>query len=141
VKIKPGTPYWKIAKAADNRKWEDWFLFHLKVAGLPKPKEQFRFAEVIGRRWQTDFAWPDRKLIVEIEGGIWRKDEHGQWSGAHTHPTNVLRDIEKYNHMALLGYRLLRFSPRDLKDGSAIEMMKKVLAEGDKSSFDVKRLV
>ena len=129
MNIKPGMKYWQIAKSADNRKWEDWFLFHLKVAGLPKPQEQFKFAEHLGRRWQTDFAWPDRKIIVEIEGGLWRKDSRGSWAGAHTHPMNVLRDIEKYNHMSMLGYRLFRFSDKNLKDGSAIEMMKKVLTQ------------
>lgn len=89
------------------------------------PATQFKFCDT--RRWQTDFAWPEKKILVEIEGGIWRRDRFGNWAGAHSHPLNILRDIEKYNHMALLGYRLFRFSDRELKDGSAIEMMRKVL--------------
>jgi len=125
MKIKPGTPFWKVAKSADNNKWEDFFKFHIKVAGLPKPMGQFKFAQSIGRRWSVDFAWPTQKIVVEIEGGIWRRG-----GGAHTHPMNVLRDIEKYNALALMGYRLFRFSDRELKDGSAIEMMKKVLLGG-----------
>jgi very-short-patch-repair endonuclease len=128
MNIKPGTTYAQVKKSAERSKWEDYFIFHLKVAKLPIPKQQFKFAEHIGRRWQVDFAWPDLKLFVEIEGGIWRKNKFGNWAGAHTHPTAVLRDIEKYNHMALLGYRLFRFSDKDLRDGSAIEMMKKVFS-------------
>jgi len=117
--------YSQLCKSAETRKWEDWFLFHLKVEGLPPPTSQYRFCDT--RKWSCDFAWPDQKIIVEIEGGIWRRNAFGNWAGAHTHPTAVLRDIEKYNHMALMGFRLFRFAPDHLKNGTAIEIMKQVL--------------
>lgn len=125
MRLNPGetphqTLYKSLHKSADRRKWEDLFLFQLRTAGLPKPREQFKFHDT--RRWTTDFAWPEKRLIVEIEGGIWRRG-----GGAHTHPSNVLRDIEKYNAAALLGYRLFRFSDRELKNGEAMRIMKLVL--------------
>ena len=125
MRIKPGTTYAQVARSAETSKWEDYFRFHVKLAGIPNPMGQFKFAESIGRRWAVDFAWPKQKIVVEIEGGIWRRG-----GGAHSHPMNILRDIEKYNALAMMGYRLFRFSDRELKDGSAIEMMKKVFLEG-----------
>ena len=124
MRSKPGeTPkqiYKSLLRGATTRKWEDLFLFQLRTEGLPRPREQFKFHDT--RRWSSDFAWPDKKIIVEIEGGIWRRG-----GGAHSHPTNILRDIEKYNNAALLGYRLFRFSDRELKNGEAMRIMKLVL--------------
>ncbi|MBN1663414.1 MAG: hypothetical protein JW943_07430 [Deltaproteobacteria bacterium] len=54
--------------------------------------------------WRIDFAWPDRKLAVEVEGGAWI-------SGRHTRPTGFFKDIEKYNELTMMGYYLLRFTP------------------------------
>ena len=78
------------------------------AAGYPKPVIEHQFHPV--RKWQFDFAWPDRKIAVEQEGGIWRKG-----GGAHSHPLNIERDIAKYNAAALLGWRILRYAPEDME--------------------------
>jgi len=75
--------------------------------GLPVPVREFRFSYL--RRWRFDYAWPDHKLALEVEGGIWRKG-----GGAHSHPLNIERDIEKYNDAALRGWRILRVAPEKL---------------------------
>lgn len=68
------------------------------------------------RKFAFDRAWPGLKLAVEIEGGVWRKG-----GGAHSHPTNIMRDIEKYNGAVILGWRILRFTDYHLKSPYAVE--------------------
>lgn len=68
---------------------------------LPEPVAEFRFHP--DRRWRFDYAWPDRKVAVEIDGGVWIQ-------GRHNHPTGYLRDMEKLNAAAELGWRVLRFA-------------------------------
>ena len=45
---------------------EAMLLLHIRAAGLPEPAQQFRFHPV--RLWRADFAWPDAKLLVEVDG-------------------------------------------------------------------------
>ncbi len=47
---------------------EDLLERHIKRTGLPKPAREYRFHRE--RRWRFDFAWPDYKVAVEVEGGI-----------------------------------------------------------------------
>lgn len=60
------------------------------------------------RQFRFDYAWPAKKIAVEIEGGIWRKG-----GGAHSHPTGILRDIEKYNLAVMQGWRVIRVPSPD----------------------------
>lgn len=53
------------------------------------------------RQWRFDFAFPDQRLAVEIDGGQWAP--HG---GRHARDT----DREKLNRAAVLGWRVLRYS-------------------------------
>ena len=67
---------------------------------LPDPPEQqYRFHPV--RRWRFDYAWPDRFLAVEVDGGQWSPR-----GGRH----NTDRDREKLNEAAKMGWRVLRYS-------------------------------
>lgn len=56
------------------------------------------------RRWRFDFAWPNEKLAVEIEG-----------RGRHQTFIGFRNDCEKYNAALLLGWRVLRFPAADVK--------------------------
>jgi len=70
------------------------------------PQREFVFAAP--RRWRFDFAWPEQRVAVEIEGGVWSR-------GRHVTPQGFLKDLEKYNAAAALGWSVLRFA------GEAIE--------------------
>lgn len=89
------------------------------AAGLPRPHSEHQFHAV--RRWQFDYAFPESKIAVEVEGGIWRNG-----GGAHSHPLNIERDIEKYNAAAMLGWRVLRYAPENL--GNAVHDLRVILA-------------
>lgn len=74
------------------------------ILGIP-PYREFRFHPT--RRWRFDFAYPDIKLAIEIEGGTWI-------GGRHIHPIGFEKDCEKYNAATILGWRVLRCTPKQL---------------------------
>lgn len=82
---------------------EQAFFDELKRNGLPLPVKEYRFDKLAGRKWRLDYAWPDYKVAVELHGGIWM----GKNKGAHTSPTNRLRDMEKFNFAVIQGWRVL----------------------------------
>lgn len=77
--------------------------------GLPRWVEEHRFATLIGRKWRFDFAWPDRMLAVEIDGGAFS-------GGRHTRGAGFVEDCRKMNTATLMGWRVLRFTSGDLED-------------------------
>ena len=86
--------------------------------GMPVPVFEHRFHPV--REWSMDVAWPDARIFLEIEGGVWT-------GGRHTRGKGFLGDIEKYNAAAVLGWRLLRCTPEQLADGSIFGQVKEAM--------------
>lgn len=84
---------------------EESVLNRIRWAGMEMPEREFRFHPQ--RRWRFDFAWPDRKLAVECEGGIFS-------FGRHTRGAAYSKDCEKYNQSALLGWTVLRYTIKNL---------------------------
>ena len=81
-----------------------WFLLILRER-WPDAVAEFKFHPT--REWSADFAIPSRLLIIEIDGGIFS-------GGRHTRGAGFLADCEKLNAAAMLGYRVLRYSPTQL---------------------------
>jgi len=91
----------------------------IKGAHLPPPILEYKFNP--DRRYRADFCWPAHFLILEIEGATWTQ-------GRHTRGQGVQNDIHKYNSAVLLGYRVLRATGQDVKDGTALTTLEKALA-------------
>lgn len=96
---------------------EECFVNHCKHYELT-PEREFHFMD--GRKWRADFAFVDEKILVEIEGGVFTR-------GGHTRGAAYTKNCQKYNHAALLGYRILRFTTDQVLNGDAIDMTCKVL--------------
>ncbi len=110
--------------AIDESPLESTLAFQIKAYRLPTPVRELRFAkEALRRMWRFDFAWPDRKLAVEVEGGMWIRGRHQRAKG-------FAADAEKYNAAAALGWRVLRFTSDMVEDGRAIDSLRAVLSEG-----------
>jgi very-short-patch-repair endonuclease len=69
-------------------------------AGLPAPVREYPFAKDIKRKWRVDVAFPSLKLAIEIEGM------------AHRTRKQYLSDMEKFNHLSLRGWTLVRVYTR-----------------------------
>lgn len=95
---------------------ENQLLFQIRAARLPEPVREARFID--GRRWRADFAWPDKLLIVEVEGGTWT-------NGRHTRGKGFESDCEKYNEAALAGWRVIRVTGSHIKSGVAIQLIER----------------
>lgn len=93
-------------------------LFHLRAAGLRAPVTEFRFHP--DRRWRADFAWPDAMLLVEYEGGVYA-------NGRHTRGRGFEDDCDKYNTATCQGWRVLRFTAKHVRNGTALQMIEEVL--------------
>ena len=92
------------------------------AAGLPPPSAEYRFAPP--RKWRFDFAWPEQKVALEIEGGVWVQ-------GRHTRGSGYVKDMEKYNAAATAGWRVLKCTPKDVHTLATISMIRQALAGGN----------
>jgi very-short-patch-repair endonuclease len=88
--------------------------WQIRAAKLPKPHREYHAID--GRRWRWDFAWPDHRLLLEVQGGIWRK-------GGHTTGEGITRDCEKLNAATLAGWRVLSVTAEHIRNGQALEMV------------------
>ncbi len=103
-------------------------LLQIRAAGLPEPETERQFVNAYGRRFRFDFAWSERLLAMEFEGGSWS-------SGGHTRGKHFESDCTKYNFAVLLGWKVLRVNNHMIEDGRAILLLEAAL--GCKSDEDV----
>ena len=96
------------------------YLFQIQAAGVEMPEFEFRFHDK--RKWRSDFAWPDRMLLAEYEGGVYT-------NGAHVRGKHFESDCEKYSKASLLGYRVLRFTYDMVRSGMALDMTERALSD------------
>ena len=80
--------------------------------------KEFKFHPV--RKWRFDYAVPEHKIALEVEGGVWT-------GGRHTSPKGFLGDIEKYNTATLMGRRVFRTTPDDLYKKKTLYLMKSAI--------------
>ena len=100
----------------------DLLLFQAKVAKLPVPKTEWRFhAE---RKWRVDIAWPyiTNPLICEVDGGLFIPG-----GGRHSRGVGREKDYERDAAALLMGFRILRVSPGQVKSGKAILWLQDLL--------------
>lgn len=86
--------------------------------GIPTPELEFKFCN--SRRWVFDFAWPWKKLYLEVEGGAWGYGRHNRAAG-------FVNDMEKYNSACRMGWRGLRVQPDDVCMLDTVQMIKEAL--------------
>jgi hypothetical protein len=100
---------------------------HLKELGLDfepefkfHPERKWRFDYIVrGKKWESICA-------IEIEGGIFQNGRNGSGGiGRHTRGAGYVADMEKYNHAAALGHRVIRFTPEQILRGDAMEFIKR----------------
>ena len=72
------------------------------------------------RKWRFDYAWEDHRIALEVEGGVWV-------GGRHTSGAGFVKDMEKYNEAACLGWRIIRCQPRELCTIKTVDTIKRAM--------------
>ena len=70
--------------------------------GLAKPVTELKFDPA--RSWRFDFAWPETRVALEVEGGGWI-------GGRHTSGAGFAADMDKYSEAAAQGWLIIRRPP------------------------------
>ena len=88
------------------------------------------------RKWRFDYAIPEHKIAVEVEGATFKKskftdkktgEEITVMGGRHNIGEGYLNDMEKYNEAAILGWRVFRVIPKDLITTKTINMLSRAM--------------
>ena len=95
-------------------------------------REDFHFAREYkpfsDRKFRVDFAFLPQKIAVEVEGEGHKIRVTGKWvPGRHLRSAGFRADIEKYNRLALEGWKLIRVTAAMIKSGAAIIVIEKAL--------------
>ena len=85
-----------------------------KETGVECVKE-YKFHPV--RKWRFDYAFVEKKVAVEVDGGVWI-------GGRHNRPLGYKNDMEKFNAAATMGWLILKFTPDELYKNETFEMIK-----------------
>ena len=91
-----------------------------RVARLPEPVGEYKFALVRGRHWRFDWAWPRYRVALETEGGVWI-------GGRHTSGAGFVEDMAKYNEAAILGWIVLRCLPNELGSATTYDLIRRAI--------------
>lgn len=88
----------------------------------PEPVPQYK--AIVGRQFKWDYAWPEHKILLEVQGGTWS-------GGAHARGAGIRRDADKNNLAVAAGWRcfyatsdLLREAPDTL-----VSQIKRLISE------------
>lgn len=92
-------------------------LAFFKAHGLPEPVPEYQFEP--SRKWRFDFAW-QAMVALEVQGGIWTR-------GRHVRPAAMLKEFEKLNRAAVLGWRILFVTPDQLLTKATADLVRGAL--------------
>ncbi len=103
-------------KPSAKRSAEEQLAAILTMSDAPLSHFEREYLYIPDRKFRADFAWPDHRLIVEINGGVFGGRAHGSVQG-------ILMDMERGNLATLHGWRVLRFLPKDVTDATRRQAM------------------
>ena len=83
----------------------------LRAHGLPEPIAQLHVVRPDGSDAYLDFAYPDLRIAIEVDG---HSSHATRWQRAS--------DARRSNQLALGGWTVLRFTYEDVRDRSNIVM-------------------
>lgn len=116
---------------------EEGLAVQLRALKVPRPEREYRFAAQhvgLGRGvkeriqeaglkdWRFDFAWPEFKFAVEVEGGIYINGRHNRGDG-------YAADLKKYHHAMALGWSVYRCGSHLVRSGKAANLIAELLTD------------
>lgn len=109
----------RIAAATQHDTSDVFTVFCKNELGY-EPVREYRFHPT--RKWRFDYAIPVLKIAIECDGGVWT-------GGRHVSPQGYLKDMEKFNAAAELGWVVLKFTPQNLVTSGTIETLRATIAK------------
>jgi len=92
---------------------------HLRELGVTELKAEFQIDPA--RKWRADLALPAHRILIECDGGL--------HSGGHKRGAALEDDYSKQNVAQMLGWKILRFSNRQVLCGEAQTFLRKLLGD------------
>lgn len=108
------------AKRTDANHYPDTLAAQCAMVGLNRPRREARFHP--SRLWRFDLSWPELHVAVEVDGAIWSQ-------GRHTRGSGWVKDAEKLNEAAILGWRVLHVTPQQVDSGEALGLVERIIKE------------
>jgi len=90
-----------------------------RLHGIPQPVAEHRFHA--SRRWRFDYAWPEHRVALEIEGGAWT-------GGRHFRGTGAIMDMLKYTEANIMGWIVIRRTPSNATNAECADLIKRAIA-------------
>lgn len=82
---------------------------------LPNPLREFQF--MTSRDWRMDYAWPDFKLAVEVQGMV------------HRIKKRFLADVEKLAYAQMHGWTVLLIAGQDIRSPRGVMWLQTLLEQ------------
>lgn len=109
----------KNRQRSNSPKLTDVFTTICKTDLRVECVKEFKFHPV--RKWRFDYAIPEHKIALEVEGGVWT-------GGRHTSSVGFMKDMEKYNTATLMGWRVFRTTPDELYRLKTLNLLKTAIS-------------
>lgn len=109
----------KSRQKSNSAKLTDVFTTICKTDLRVECVKEFKFHPV--RKWRFDYAIPEYKIALEVEGGVWT-------GGRHTSSVGFMKDMEKYNTATLMGWRVFRTTPDELYRLKTLNLLKTAIS-------------
>ncbi len=104
----------------NKEKYNDPFINLIKTELSIELWPEFFFS--VDRLYRFDYAIPELKIGIEVNGGVWAQGNSGHSSGK-----GIMRDYEKSNLAQSLGWKVLTVVPSQIKNYEALELLKKII--------------
>ena len=108
----------KAARAAEATAIRIRFAQKCVENNLMPPVFEHRFHPK--RLWRMDYAWPESKVALEVDGGIWI-------NGGHNRGAQIVKTWEKENRANVMGWHILKCEPKTLMSEQTINLLKEAM--------------
>lgn len=103
-----------VAKKEKGAKLETKVLEAIRSSDLPEPVREYKFHDT--RRWRFDFAYPNYKVAIEVDGGVYSR-------GRHTTGKGYTSDQYKGNAAIEDGWVVLHYTTTMISSKEKLEEM------------------
>lgn len=97
---------------------EELMASQLHDAGLAPFQQNAYF--IRGRKFQADFWWPEKRIALEVDGGVWMP------RSGHTSGAGYTSDRERDVEALLQGIITVRYTSDQVRNGYAISTFKRI---------------